>query len=442
MDFLQKEARLVQSGRRVFALGLTWMTPEEGRSAKKAASSLLRASDLPIDLVLYRRDPIEQFAIGSTQNSLRPNVYSAAGIVADSFEESWLMAVRVADGIWICAGRDDRVLPHGDTFYSSEDEARAAFDEFLQETGWTDVYAPETWGTQFEEITFDEISAASPRRWTKLDSTSQVKKAINIAIPVSIMGVIGALVYVFFFQPDPVTNPTSIDPEKRREALIRAREKQREEAFARLDARAPWARERDPDAFIATCLDSMGKIPVDPVSFETTSVRCGEPGAVGARTGGDFRPDLVAYAVLEKTDDGYIRWLREWHEDRREDFRLEFKMDGTRAFLSAAVEDVREAGGGGYETLPLETAVKSRFYELAQIEESSIGFGERRVLGSQDYPSYNPKYAFFSVSIETSRPHAWRNELDNLPGFRVSEISLDPSNLNYTLKGTLYVNDE
>lgn len=419
MSAAVKQQGMVDSGRKSFAFGLHWLTPDEDVSPQKAAGALMREVAGVHDLVLYRKGRPAQFALGSRASGLKPGAFSAAGIVAGTLEGSWLLAMRLPIGYWICAGRDNAVLPSGDALYSDEGEAREAFERMLAQAGWSSIYAPSDWGFHFDEIAFEELVRTSPATWTRLQPASRTGAIIRLGAALALIAVmIYAASGLMAPEPEPEIDQAAVD------AILAANqaaaEAERQAILARLDANKPWAALPPSDLLVATCIDAIRDMPLAPLGYAIETVGC---------------IDGVTEASLRRAEGGYATWLEEWASSRPQ-VSIEIDTNGENAFMRMEIDPL--SPGGDFE-LPDYLDVVRSFHRHAQVDEARLSIEAPQVTLIEEYPDYVPKFGSAPFSIATKRPDLWIDALAGHAGAKVGTVLFNPAEVSYTLEGSLYV---
>jgi hypothetical protein len=424
---------IVTSGRSSFALGLTWFTVDAATSPAMAAHDLLKelrggarqdlGAAIP-DLVVIRKDPVPQFALASKIDGMRERAIAAAGIVADTLcqdiaKTSWLLAVRFDGGFWICAGRDFSILPHGDAVYATEEEARVVFLGLLNQGGWDTVYAPAAWELQTEEVTFDEVTSATARKWTRLAPTSNAKRMLKASAVASIIG-LGAYAAATFLTAEPKT--PSIDAQRAAQLAILAQQQAKlARSYAEFDAVKPWEGAAPADAMVSNCIGSIRAFPTSPFGYQTSTIQC---------VNGATQASITR-------DDGFAAWAEEWSKARPE-LALDLDVDGERGYLAMSTDPLAKQGEC---ELPAYADVAERIFRHGQVLGASVKIAVPTIQARPDYPEYKPLFGAGRVSIASLRPETWVDLFSKVPCAAIDRIELDVQNETYLLEGMIYVHN-
>lgn len=399
-------------GRKTLAFGLTWQTPEPDVSPQRAAQAFNRDVGNVADIAVYRSEPVAQFALGSSKDGLRAGMHSAAAILANTLQSSWLVAMETPIGVWICSGRDDCLLPDGDLLFDDETDARAEFEQRLNQGGWTTIFAPAGWGYGADEIVPDALGSGTLGSGTRLVEMASARGYVRLAMLVGLMG--GAvLLGMTYLWPRQEVEEIVIDP------AVVAQEQQ-----AMLDEEMrPWRDMPAADALLANCIDALRDLPTGPGGFTADAANC---------TNGS------AALTLTRIEGGFVSWLREWAEARQ---KLSVAVDPTGESATLSRDFAALDAAGDFETLPALGEVATWLQERAQIEGGTVAISDPVVPVRDDYPDYVPLYAEAAVTIATSHPDLWVAGLGDRPGFRIRSVALNLQDMTYTIEGTLYVSN-
>ncbi|MGE0109134.1 MAG: type 4b pilus protein PilO2 [Bdellovibrionales bacterium] len=139
---------VISVGRRKYAVGLYWENSPSGHVAQ-AAKEAAAQSTTPVEFFVTRpgneQGRVPQFGLGASYSGFRSGMPSLAGCLALQQPGSWIGAFSCDEGYAVIIVRDDLIVPDGDLFFETEDEAR---DRFLAEVaigGFQRIFAPELW---------------------------------------------------------------------------------------------------------------------------------------------------------------------------------------------------------------------------------------------------------------------------------------------------------
>ncbi|MDR3126748.1 MAG: type 4b pilus protein PilO2, partial [Rickettsiales bacterium] len=144
------------------------------------------------NLYALRRGAAAQYGLGSTASGQRPGMLAGAAGVANALRDktSAVCVFAINEGWWFITVRNNLILSEEDRIYTSEDEARDAFDSMLAIPDWGYRIAPESWGiedTKELQVT-DLLAHEQPPELKRIVSESSIKNAILLAVLASLAG--------------------------------------------------------------------------------------------------------------------------------------------------------------------------------------------------------------------------------------------------------------
>jgi hypothetical protein len=426
---------LADSGRRVYAFGLPWFSADEEEPTRKQALNLIKKSQKNYDLIGIRGGDFPQYTVGSTEDGLKGGVISAASIVAEMMgTDNWLYVAEIDGSFWITHGRDNLIMPEGDVVFENEADALAEFED-LNPTNYKSVSIPAKWKEQYHNrsgegtalITSDiEISELSdifqkPSKTTaRLNAVSSLGTIIRAAVLLALVGGLGYGAYALFFTGG-TQGMTQAEIDAMLEAERRRQANQLQAAYDQLDSNRPWELLPNTNAFIETCLDQIGQMPLQPAGYQLSQVQC-----TGSQVFGTYM-----------REESYPRWLNEWKDQpRNSEYNLSVDIETSNATITKNFDGPAARGPDNLASF-LEVAEKLRDADL--LISGEMTYTQPVQFTVPDYPEYQPMFGTSSLAITTTQPEQWSTELNTLPGITISNVTLDLTTMEYTINGTVHV---
>lgn len=329
----------ILSGRRRYAVGLTWEPMQPGIPVKRQAERGDRSG--------YRRTLQAPFGgqvgFGSKDRLQRagdPALITAAR--RDLLGERWVGAFRVspADRFWwVAAMRDGEV--YEDLLFPDEGSARLQLMEALDAPDWDTIIAPSEW--QVGGAIEGRIEQAfSPERGVRLKLVDARRDLILRAVLIGLILAIAGGAFLLW-------------SEMRRQEAERADELRRlREATVRVDPSTyPWARVPPVEAFVEACVKEISSTVRVVTGWQNGPLSC------------VLTPSGVRVTAEWVRDGGRISWLEAATADGPDRVRL--LGDGGRAALERMVPMTVDRGATPdlpWEADRIGTVLTSRFQTL------------------------------------------------------------------------------
>ena len=423
---------LVDYGRRTYAFGLQWFFGEEDEPTRKQAISFIRRSGNTFDLFGERKGEYPQYTVASSIDGFKPGIIAAASIVAERVDgKGWLYVAEIENAYWITYGRDNRIMAEGDRIYTSEIEARAAF-EALEPSRWPYLAIPKRWKDEMyadRDIGLTDLSVEISDvkelfqhpvkelvRLEALSATATIVKGGLLAVLLSGAAFLGWS----FLAPGP-TGPTPEEQAAEAQRLAQLAQQEQERIFAELDASRPWEEVPPAPAFIDGCMAALRAMPLAPARYVYESAEC----AAGTITGSYQRGT------------SYPSWLREWSAQHPE-FEVDINIETAAAFISRTWE---APGPRGPETLATYVTLTRFLNESALLIPGQMTYTQPVVWTYEEYPEYVPLYGVSDLTITTSEPEQWRLALERLPGITITTVRRQADDASYIMEGQIYVSN-
>jgi len=306
--------RILEIGRKKFALGLLWDTSSSDDKIRLQAESL---SDAQTSINLYA--PFKtggQYGFGSTDKGDKPGM--KAGVTCfdpKQMGQSWLAAFRLgasSNFYWVVAQRDGSV--YEDQILESEDDARAVFLENLQAPNWQRTIAPEEWelGGVQNILISDAINVDVG---VGLKAVNPFKTYLPRIIAISVLTIV-CIVGWFVYQ-------NWVEEQERQAAEL---ERQRRDAVSVSPSDYPWFDSPDFGLFIGECFPKMDEVLRVVPGWEQEQISCRL----------DEKSKLAEVDTTWLNRGGTVPWLVASFSP--DEIQPQIKIDGTIAGVAHSIE--------------------------------------------------------------------------------------------------------
>jgi Pilin accessory protein (PilO) len=188
-----------------YAVGLLWLTAAQEETAKVLLKQRIKKTGA--DFYALRTHISQQQGFGWLRKGHRRGMQAAAAVIADQLVGEWHGVFEADNGWWYVQVRSDTLVPNGDRFFTSEEDAYQLFQQEAQLNVWPHSYAPEKWsltGSTVRELKLanmlDDLATAPlvPTNITSMFGSLFVRNLALVGFIASIvimMAVIGFTVY-------------------------------------------------------------------------------------------------------------------------------------------------------------------------------------------------------------------------------------------------------
>jgi hypothetical protein len=186
-----------------FISGLFWqplagMTQQERNQEMKSL-----AREMDFDLYVVRTTSTHYAGFAHSRHDVRTGILSAAAVISKTLEmetsaRDFIVVTQIPDGSWIyVAQRDGVVLPDGDKWFATDDDARIRLFEDISLGDWSLIIAPEEWGIpQSLQRTFEQLLPKDDRgkrlmhKWWRLAPINRQIRLSKGGVKPSIAGLV------------------------------------------------------------------------------------------------------------------------------------------------------------------------------------------------------------------------------------------------------------
>jgi hypothetical protein len=267
---IDEEGRLVEGGRKRYAIGLLWLPYDMDRSIAEQAGDAGFGDDAP-DLYVSIGDR-EQIGFGYKYNGLRVGMPAAATLFnTEILPGNWLAAFEIAGEMgqswWVVAWRDGQV--YEDRVVTDPADAQSAFAALQEAPNWSAAICPVAWDID-GTVDYSLGSVLKKRgRPAKLRSTSRLRTLLPIAIPLALLviaAVAGYLVWANIQEQARLERLRELEAERRRLAALRAAEP--------VEIIPPWEGMPSPERFYRICAEMFEERLIFPTGWRLQPQTC------------------------------------------------------------------------------------------------------------------------------------------------------------------------
>jgi hypothetical protein len=267
---------VVRVGKRDYAVGLYWNSVNLSTSAVAEAREMASSERISADFFCIRQGLSAQFGLGFKDMGHKSSMPSLAAHVSSVKSGSWIGIFEVVGGYYLIAIRDDGILAESDKFYSSEEAARDAFDNFRAQSDWQETIAPKSFNLSgVKEMDISTLLEGRPPARLR-----EVRRSINAVRLLIAAAAIGGVLIGGFYYID------SIEQEKLREELAR-RTLEAQQLIVGKEKPIevppmPWEGKPNGFAFLKACRDQVGRLQADVPGWKLTDVICADKSVAAA----------------------------------------------------------------------------------------------------------------------------------------------------------------
>ncbi len=185
-----------------YAVGLLWLTAAQEETAKSLLKQ--RVKKTGADFYALRTHISQQQGFGWLRKGHRRGMQAAAAVIADQLVGEWHGVFEADNGWWYVQVRSDTLVPNGDRFFTSEEEAYHLYQQEAQLNVWPHSYAPEKWsltGSGVRELKLanmlDELSTTPlvPTNITSMFGSMFVRNLALAGFVASIVIILAVIVF-------------------------------------------------------------------------------------------------------------------------------------------------------------------------------------------------------------------------------------------------------
>jgi hypothetical protein len=187
-----KEIKVISINGKQFAVGLFWQPVQVEREYLREVRAASQTIAAGTNLYAFRRGAAAQYGLGSTASGQRSGMLAGAAGVANALRDktSAVCVFAINEGWWFITVRNNLILSEEDRIYTSEDDAKDAFNSMLAIPDWGYRIAPESWGVEDtkEVLLTDLLAHEHPPEMKRIVSESSIKNAVLLVLLASVAG--------------------------------------------------------------------------------------------------------------------------------------------------------------------------------------------------------------------------------------------------------------
>lgn len=429
---------VVISGK-TYAVGLIW-EPVQPPVSKARAQAKAAAAANGADLFCLRKPKATQYALGSRSAGHQSKLAPLAALLADRIDAtSFVAAFVVEGGYYLCAVRDDQILPGCERLFNDAEEARDAFCELFYGSQWSSAIAPKDWpieGTVNNSIE-EYVTGASAK--TILAPVSNRGTAVLGLIALAVLAAAGGGYWQYT-----VAEEERLTEEARQVELARIEaERNRAPAVINIPAYA-WEGRNLGVPVLASCVDAILRAPISHPGWAPVSLACNDsqppPGAHSGRQQPAGPPTIT---MSLRRDGGTITWLSQSLESSL-GFRPSVTNRGAEAIVSWPLRgpalsklDASSPTGGVLEAMEyLARHFDERFIPIELRGENAAPFVYQGPDGKRAEAVLTRSLAF---SFRTGHdPKEFARILAPLKAMTVKSVRLEVASWTWSIEGNAH----
>jgi len=406
---------VVRVAKRDYAIGLHWNAVEQPTKAVAEARELAASSSFSADYYCIRSGATPQFGLGFRAQGHKAGMPSLAAHVAQAKGGSWIGLFQVVGGYYLVAVRDDAILSECDRFFSNADDARATFEDYQNQSDWSESIAPrdldipDTVPTEIEVL-------LDGKPQVRLKEVSRSSNIIRLALAgLAVAGIlVGGMFYMNHMEELRLQ-------EEAAEALRNAINNVSPQDQIEIPP-MPWEGKKMATPLIKACVDSVMQFPTDIPGWSVVRFRCdGEQAAVGVT--------INREGTLGQGG-GSINWIEQQVKDFGHGVAVSMPGGGSGNVVLA---------GWPLEGIPdipvdLKTAplVKMKQALLAQFEERMVPITFSEADNTEFWRGFNFRFT------TKDDPMGFADVIGALPGVMMNSVDYDVLAHEWILEGKAY----
>jgi hypothetical protein len=427
VDFeIDDQGRLVENGRKRYAIGLLWLPFDVDRKIAEQAGEAGFGDDAP-DLYAMVGDR-EQIGFGFKYNGLKPGMAAAATLFSDEvLPGNWLAAFEMSGDMgqswWIVAWRDGQI--YEDRVITDGGDAQGAFAALQDAPNWSAMICPVAWDID-GTIDADLGSILQKRgRPARLKSTNQLRALLPIAIPVVLLvvaAIAGYLVWQNIVEQRRLEELRRIEAERRAAAARAAQAAQQP-----VEIIPPWVGLPSTERFYEICARSFQELLIFPTGWRQQPMTCSVSG-----------DSIVAQATWRRESGGRVSWFLATMEDAG------FENIGLDSNLDGATIPLREPFGEGDMDKSLRALSAQEVSETLTLRFDTLDLspGFRLVAPRPDQAREQegqPIWSYHELTFRESTPlQEYLKLVSDIPARVPEQLTYDPYNQTWTMVMRVY----
>jgi len=405
-----------------YAVGLMWEPADDPENPRKEAYNMAKHEGVDANFICIRPSNPPQYGLGWKSVGHSANDRPLAHVVTENTRGSYIGAFKVDNKWWFGVSRNGVILPYGDAFYSTEDEAKEAMIKALGNISENDSYekfAPASWGIEGAE---DKALPLLLKNVSKLKLTvveTFVSRYKNIFAIIFIV-IIGGYMFGNHY----------LEKMKVKKEIAISRTKAIDKAMQNVDN---WKNYPEAGEFIDVCKEYINTLPMNIPGWDVSDVSCdGRTVKAGFTKNGGF-----IYDIENKAE--------------QSGFNLSLNNDSSVGEMTKSIPMLmnRQQYSSG-EELMSGREISKYFLDLSaridvdvKLQGISTQLAQPRTLLDKDGNTVTipPVYNQVKFSFGTGYPiEVWKDYLESFPGLYMESIkvNLEEDGLSWIVNGNVY----
>ena len=402
-----------------YAVGLMWEPADDPDHAMKEAYSVAKSEGVEADFLCLRLSTPPQYGLGWKSVGHFSGVRPLAVAVTENVGGNYIGVFKIADKWWFGMSKNDIILPYGDAFYTSEEEAKDMMNKIISEVSSDTIkFAPVSWGIAGARDSSLDVLITNQTKVKLSPTDSLISRGKNV-IMAAIVLIVGGYM-IFDYISDKMEAEKSLRDQRRRQI---------EDARSYID---PWIKAPNSSDFLRACADGFATLPLDLYGWKIVESDC----------------DGYTIKAPVRKSVGYIYDIENKSKDAG--FNLVLDGEGITALISKPVRTLnpRSTYKNGTD-LWGGTAISQQFLDLGnkigvKVDISGVSQtpAQPRAMTDENGDSVTlpPIYTPINFSFSTKYPlESWMGYLSTFPGLSVSSLQVKlGSSISWTISGSVY----
>ncbi|MCT4575342.1 MAG: type 4b pilus protein PilO2 [Alphaproteobacteria bacterium] len=403
----------------VFAVGLMWDPVDDPSHAMQEACNVAKSEGVSADFFCIRQSTPPQYGLGWKSAGHRAGMRSLAIAVTENVGSNFIGAFNLGDRWWFGMTKNDMIMPYGDAFYDTEEEAKEVMMKFSADIRGDFIkFAPASWNIDNSKETDLDVLITNFSKVKLASADSLLARYKDYLLLAAVLGIGGYMAFNHF------------DEKRQKAEKIRiSREQQLEAAKKEID---PWKKMPEASVFIDNCSKAITSLPFNIFGWSINKVAC---------------DGKVITAFAEKSG-GYIYDIEE--KASQGELSLALSATGENAVLKKTLDkmDSRFKFATGEELLS-GSKISQQFLDLktkvgvdVKLSGVSLKEAQPRVMkdGDGNTVTLPPIYKPVKFSFKTKYPiEAWKKYLVSFPALSVNNVTLQIGRtLSWEISGNVY----
>lgn len=180
-----KDVKVISVNGKSYAVGLFWQPVQVEQEYLKEINVAVQTVVIGANLYCLKKGTASQYGLGYTSYGQKPGMLAGASAIASALRDksSAVCVFKITEGYWFITIRNNLILSEEDTVYTTEDEAKEAFNSMLSIPDWGYKIAPSEWNIEdTKEIPVAELLSKGQAVELKSIEKGGLKKIIILLL--------------------------------------------------------------------------------------------------------------------------------------------------------------------------------------------------------------------------------------------------------------------